>query len=193
MGIRCRDSKMDSENADSVIAALKKLPHKLHYKLYMLYASDSYKTQDDIADAVGITRQAFASYIRPNKPCSPSIPTLCRLCKYFKVPLWYLLNDEIEYCVYPDELDTPDGADNMAMGAVMTHALKSTKAPERKRQQELLRSCGLDKGVLLFLTPGAREALTEAIKQCVDTISSNDDNWKKPIYNNKGEVSYSTD
>ena len=94
------DNKYEKSIADKLSA----LDRKIHYKLYMLWASNPTLTRSNIADAMGVSRQAFTKYIREETPLVPDIYKLFRLSKQFEIPLHYFTDDDVKCMDNPQRM-----------------------------------------------------------------------------------------
>lgn len=196
MGVR---DNYEIRSSEERFKELEALPNKVHLKIYRLCSFCDNTTIGEIAKAVGVSRQAFDAYIRAKKPVVPGVMVLLHMSEYFGVPARYLLDNTIPYRRFPYNMSIPDQSDDTFQGdrvvsaAVMTDALKRTNLAERKAQAQFLKDCGLTNGALLLLTPEAKSALTAAVKDCVNTIAVDDNNWRKPRFDEDGATIWDED
>lgn len=175
------DNKYEKSVADKLMV----LDRKVHYKLYMLWASNPTLTRSNIADAMGVSRQAFAKYIREETPLIPDVYKLFRLSKQFEIPLHYFIDDDIDCmdnlqdCTIPDSY-VEDTNRELIPFLINSHLDIECKDGERKLKQ-LLQEVGLDRGVVQRLTAAALSDLTHALKDTVTTILSDKNNINEPI------------
>lgn len=175
------DNKYEKSVADKLIA----LDRKIHYKLYMLWASNPTLTRSNIADAMGVSRQAFTKYIREETPLVPDIYKLFRLSKQFEIPLHYFTDDDIECMDNPKECTIPDSYTEDANRELIPFLINSQLDIERKdgekKLKQLLQEVGLDRGLVQRLTDVAVSNLTHALKETVTSILSDKSNINEPV------------
>ena len=151
----------------------------------MLWASNPTLTRSNIADAMGVSRQAFTKYIREETPLVPDIYKLCRLSKQFEIPLNYFTDDSIECMDNPKECTIPDGYSEYANRELILFLINSQLDIERKdgerKLKQLLQEAGIGHGLLQRLTDAAVSDLTHALKETVTAILSDKNNIYEPL------------
>lgn len=175
------DDKFQPETANTLSA----LDRKVHYKLYMLWAKDPRLSQEEIAEAMGVSRQAFAKYIRESKPLIPDIYKLFRLSKQREIPIHYFTDDNIDYMDNPKECAIPDSYIEDVNRELIPFLINSQLDIERKdgekKLKQLLQEVGLDRGLVQRLTDAAVSDLTHALKETVSSILADKSNINEPV------------
>lgn len=179
---------------EGVANTLKSLEHQIHYKLYMIYTKygydkdgshiDSYHTSlERFAEAMGVSRQQFSKYIRPNNPHTPDIYALYKLSLYTNIPFEYLVDDTVECSESYSQVNSEQrqGANKKLCQSTSSNYLTAEAKNRKMLWCTFVNETGLNDVFLQRLTETAREDLTTQVKDLVDCTLSQKDNLYVPM------------
>lgn len=179
-----KGQKYYSENKyqPGVAAALKDLDDNIHYKLYMLWANEPNCTLEDISQAIHRSKTTVANYISETKHRKPPASIRILLSKFFDIPPYYLMENDIEYRSDPKNCPCPEQFKGLPVQAIeLFYLMPETdkkvyqvlQARTNERLQcydQLLLQSGLTSEFVLSLTPAARLKLAQGIKTVCEEI-----------------------
>lgn len=179
---------------DSVAKRLQALDHKIHYKLYMIYTKYGYDENGShvdgnhtslnrLADSMGVRRQQFSKYIRPNNPETPSIYNLFKLSKATNIPFEYLVDDTIECSESFNSgmKQRREMANKRLCEKMVDKFLENEMDSSVKSWNMFSKETGLNGVFLQRLTEAAKENFTKQVKELVDHTLSQKENLYIPM------------
>ena len=188
---------IDTKYQQYVADELKKLPHKVHYKLYMIYTKDGFTddqgikhqgqriNQSFLADAMGVSRQQFADYIKVDKPTIPKLGALHKLSRAINIPFEYLVEDTIDYLADPSaySFDTNHkiSANKKLCSNTIKDHLRKENSVSKNKLTKFLDDVGINCALMYRLTDTALLDLTHALKETVNSFLSDENNLYNPV------------